>query len=90
MKEWRAYCRSKGKMPHPMHLKVPTASVFSTFHSCQKAGINGEDPDVGPVPGKDYSAWMDDGEDEIIWPSDDSLLSEYMMEPDLSVGGNGS
>ncbi|KAK1578307.1 hypothetical protein Q3G72_029229 [Acer saccharum] len=52
MKEWCAYCRSKGKMPHPMHLEVFTASAFSTFYACQKAGINGEDPDVGSVPGK--------------------------------------
>ncbi|KAK1575584.1 hypothetical protein Q3G72_006686 [Acer saccharum] len=83
MKEWRAYCRSKGKIPHLMHLEVPTARTFSTFHACQKAGINGEDPDVGPMPGREYSAWMDVEEDEIVWPSNDSLLDEYVIEPNL-------
>ena len=91
MKEWRAYCRSKGKAPHPMHLEVPTADSFSTFHTCEKAGIDGENPDLGPVPGIDYSAWMDDEEKNvIIWPSKYSLLSEYVMEPDPSVGGSSS
>ncbi|KAK0605845.1 hypothetical protein LWI29_031298 [Acer saccharum] len=56
MREWRAYCRSKGKTPHPMHLEVPTAESFSTFYACEKAGINNERPDLGPVQGTDYSA----------------------------------
>ena len=46
---------------------------------------------TGPVPGTDYSAWMvDEEEDAIVWPSDDSLLSEYVMEPDPDVGGSSS
>ena len=91
MREWRAYCRSKGKTPHPMHLEVPTAESFSTFYACEKAGINNERPDLGPVPGTDYSAWMDDNEEDVIlWPSDDSLLSEYVMELDPDVGGSSS
>lgn len=90
MKQWRAYCRSKGKLPHPMHLEVPTADSFSTFYAAQKAGIDGENPDVGPTPGIDYSDWMDDEEDVIVWPTDDSLLSEYVMEPDPDVGGSSS
>ncbi|KAK0603152.1 hypothetical protein LWI29_001916 [Acer saccharum] len=90
MKEWRAYCRSKGKTPHPMHLEVPTAESFSTFYASERAGFNNERPDLGPVPGTDYSHWMDDEEDVIVWPSDDSLLSEYVMEPDLDVGGSSS
>ncbi|KAK1555412.1 hypothetical protein Q3G72_026018 [Acer saccharum] len=55
-------------------LRVPITSAFSTYHACQKAGIDGEDPNVGLMPGKDYSAWMDDEENEIVWPSDDSFL----------------
>ncbi|KAK0604463.1 hypothetical protein LWI29_015902 [Acer saccharum] len=55
MKEWRAYCKSKGKAPHPMHLEVPTTESFSTFYACEKAGINNERPNLGPVPGTDYS-----------------------------------
>ena len=90
MKEWRAYCKSKGKTPHPIHLEVPTAESFSTFYACERAGINNERPDLGPVPGTDYSYWMDDKEDVIVWPSDDSLLSEYVMEPDPDVGGSSS
>ncbi|KAK0578741.1 hypothetical protein LWI29_015512 [Acer saccharum] len=90
MKEWRAYCKSKGKTPHPMHLEVPTAESFSTFYACERAGFNNERPDLGPVPGTDYSYWMDDKEDVIVWPSDDSLLSEYVMEPDPDVGGSSS
>ncbi|KAK1582979.1 hypothetical protein Q3G72_019935 [Acer saccharum] len=90
MKEWRAYCKSKGKTPHPMHLEVPTAESFSTFYACEWAGFNNERPDLGPVPGTDYSYWMDDEEDVIVWPSDDSLLSEYVMEPDPDVGGSSS
>ncbi|KAK0601389.1 hypothetical protein LWI29_023790 [Acer saccharum] len=89
MREWRAYYRSKGKTPHPMHLEVPTTESFSTFYACEKAGINNERPDLGPVPGTDYSAWMDDNEEDVIvWPLDDSLLSEYVMEPDPDVGGS--
>ena len=34
MKVWRAYCRSKGKALHPMHLEMPTKSALSTFHAC--------------------------------------------------------
>ncbi|KAK0578480.1 hypothetical protein LWI29_011102 [Acer saccharum] len=90
MKEWRAYCRSKGKTPHPMHLEVPTAESFSTFYASERASFSNEIPDLGPVPGTDYSSWMDDEEDVIIWPSDDSLLSEYVMEPDPDVGRSGS
>ena len=90
MKVRHAYCRSKGKAPHPMHLEMPTESAFSTFHACQKAGIDGEEPDVGPVPGKDYSAWMDDADDEIVWPFDASLLSEYDMVPEPSLAGGSS
>jgi hypothetical protein len=91
MREWRAYCRSKGKAPHPMHLEVPSADSFSTFYACEKAGIDNETPDLGPVPGVDYADWMvDEEEDVIIWPSDDSLLSEYVMEPDPDVGGSSS
>ena len=66
MKVWHAYCRSKGKALHPMHLEMPTERALSTFHACQKAGIDGEEPDVGPVPGRDYSTWMDDVEDVIV------------------------
>ncbi|KAK0596867.1 hypothetical protein LWI29_019769 [Acer saccharum] len=90
MKEWRAYCRSKGKTPHPMHLEVPTAESFSTFYASERASFSNEIPDLGPVPGTDYSHWMDDEEDVIIWPSDDSLLSEYVMEPDPDVGRSSS
>ncbi|KAK0595259.1 hypothetical protein LWI29_005023 [Acer saccharum] len=91
MREWRAYCRSKGKTPHPMHLEVPTAESFSTFYAYEKAGINNKRPDLGPVLGTDYSAWMDDNEEDVIvWPSDDSLLSEYVMEPDPDVGRSSS
>ncbi|KAK1575900.1 hypothetical protein Q3G72_009348 [Acer saccharum] len=91
MKEWQAYCQSKGKAPYPMHLEVPTADSFSTFHACEKVGIDGENPDLGLVPGTDYSAWMDDEEEDVIvWPSDDSRLSEYVIEPDPSVGGSSS
>ncbi|KAK0574245.1 hypothetical protein LWI29_020337 [Acer saccharum] len=90
MKEWRAYCRSKGKTPHPMHLEVPTAESFSTFYASERASFSNEIPDLGPVPGTDYSSWMDDEEDVIIWPSDDSLLSEYVMEPDPDVGRSSS
>ncbi|KAK0570577.1 hypothetical protein LWI29_003400 [Acer saccharum] len=90
MKEWRAYCRSKGKTPHPMHLEVPTAESFSTFYASERASFNNEIPDLGPVPGTDYSPWMDDEEDVIVWPSDDSLLSEYVMEPDPDVGRSSS
>ena len=74
-----------------MHLEVPTAESFSTFYACEKAGINIERPDLGPIPGTDYSAWMDNKEEDVIvWPSDDSLLSEYVMEPDPDVGGSSS
>ncbi|KAK0586984.1 hypothetical protein LWI29_015697 [Acer saccharum] len=90
MKEWRAYCRSKGKTPHPMHLEVPTAESFSTFYASERVSFNNEIPDLGPVPGTDYSHWMDDEEDVIVWPSDDSLLSEYVMEPDPDVGRSSS
>ena len=90
MKEWRAYFRSKGKTPHPMHLEVPTAESFSTFYASERAGFNNEIPDLGLVPGTDYSHWMDDEEDVIVWPSDDSLLSEYVMEPDPDVGRSSS
>ena len=68
-----------------MHLEMPTESALSTFHACQKAGIDDEEPDVGPVPGRDYKAWMDDVEDVIVWPSDESLLSEYDMVPKPSL-----
>ncbi|KAK0606502.1 hypothetical protein LWI29_038413 [Acer saccharum] len=70
MKEWRAYCRSKGKTPHPMHLEVPTTESFSTFYACERAGFNNERPDLGPVPGTDYNYWMDDEKDVIVWPSE--------------------
>ena len=90
MREWRAYYRSKGKMPHPMHLEVPIERAFSTFYACQKAGINCEEPNVEPVARKDYSPWMDDEVDEIIWPFVESLLSEYEMVPDPSIGGSSS
>ena len=71
-----------------MHLEMPIESTISTFHACQKDGIDGEEADVGPVPGRDYSTWMDDVEDVIVWPSDESLLSEYDMvsEPSLIRG----
>ena len=90
MKVWRAYCHSKGKAPHPMHLEMPTESAFSTFHACQNAGINGKEPNVGPMPGRDYSAWMDDAEDEIVWPSNASFLNEYdmVLEPSLAVSSS--
>ena len=74
-----------------MHLEVPTTNSFFTFYACEKAGIDNEKPDLGPVPGTDYSAWVDDEEEDVIvWPSDDSLLSEYVMEPDPSVDGSSS
>ena len=74
-----------------MHLEVPTAESFSTFYACEKAGIDNEQPDLGPVPGTDYSAWMvDEEEDAIVWPSNDSLLSEYVMEPDPDADGSSS
>ena len=49
-----------------MHLEVPTADSFSTFHACEKAGIDGENLDLGPVPGTDYNAWMHDEEEDVI------------------------
>ena len=48
-----------------MHWKVPTENVFFAFYACQKVGINGENPNVGLVPRKDYGAWKDDEDDEI-------------------------
>ena len=91
LREWRAYCKSKGKAPHPMHLEVPSTDSFSTFYACEKAGIDNETPDLGPVPRVDYTDWMvDEEEDVIVWPSDDSLLCEYVMEPDPDIAGSSS
>ncbi|KAK0583650.1 hypothetical protein LWI29_000942 [Acer saccharum] len=47
MKEWQAYCKSKGKMPHPMHLEVPTPSLSLLFIPVSGRGSTMRDPTWG-------------------------------------------
>ena len=60
------------------------------FPRLPEAGIDNEDPNVGPMPRKDYIDWIGDEEPVIVWPSNDSLLDEYVIELDPSVGGSSS
>ena len=57
----------------------------------QDAGIAPpEDNSNGSAPEDLPEGDDEEEEDLIVWPSDDSLLSEYVMEPDPDVGGSSS
>ena len=61
-----------------MHLEVPTKRAFKTYYSGQKRSITsvGVEPDLGPVPGRDYGPFMPTDDEEIIWPSEDEIEDE--------------
>jgi hypothetical protein len=77
-KMWRAHCRFNRTEPHPMHLEVPSKRAFNTYYSGQKGCITGlgVEPDLGPVPGRDYGPFMPADDEEIVWPSDDEIEDE--------------
>ncbi|KAI9181790.1 hypothetical protein LWI28_018634 [Acer negundo] len=77
MREWRAYCLSVRKEPHPMHLKMPSKNAISIIYAANRCDLRGEGPNTGPIFDKDYSLWVKDEIDLITWPSDESLLIEY-------------
>ncbi|KAK0575162.1 hypothetical protein LWI29_034824 [Acer saccharum] len=61
--------------PHPMHLEIPSKRAFNTYYSGQKGSFSGSgaEPDLGPVAGRDYGSFMPDGEEEVVWPSEDEI-----------------
>ncbi|KAK0599949.1 hypothetical protein LWI29_010099 [Acer saccharum] len=48
---------------------------------CDKVGIFGEDPNAGLMPSSDYSQYIVDEPDDIVWPTFDDLLIEYEDDP---------
>ena len=69
-----------------MHLEVPTKRAFNKYYSGQKRSITGlrVEPDLGPVPGRDYGPFMPADDEEIVWPS------EYEIEDEADDGGGPS
>ena len=78
IKRWKAYCRYTRTEPHPMHLEVPTKRAFNTYYSGKKGSLNGsgDEPYLGPVTGQDYGPFMPEGDEEIVWPSEDEVDDE--------------
>ena len=74
-KRWKAHCRYTRTEPHSMHLEVPTKRAFNTYYSGQKGSITGVgiEPDLGPVPDRDYGPFMPTKDEEIVWPSEDEI-----------------
>ena len=84
IKHWKAHCHYTRTNPHPMHLEVLTRRAFNTYYSGPKGSFSGSgvEPDLGPVAGKDYGPFMSDGDEVVVWPSEDEA------EEDDEYGGN--
>ena len=61
-----------------MHLEVPTKHAFNTYYSGQKGSLtsSGDEPVLGPISGRDYGPFMPEGDEEIVWPSEDEIDDE--------------
>ena len=64
IKRWKAHCRYTRTEPHPMHLEVPTKRAFNTYYPGKKGSLtsSGDEPDLGPVSGRDYGPFMPKGD----------------------------
>ena len=78
LKLWKAHCRYTQVEPLPMHLEVPTKRASSTYYSGQKGSLTGSgaEPDLGPVAGRDYTPFMPEGDEDVVWPSEDEASEE--------------
>ncbi|KAK0599642.1 hypothetical protein LWI29_007231 [Acer saccharum] len=54
-----------------LQLHVDNAGSFSG---------SGAEPDVGPVTGRDYRPFIPDGDEEIVWPSEDEIEDDEDSE----------
>jgi hypothetical protein len=75
LKLWKAHCRYTRVDPLPMHLEIPTKRASNTYYSGQKGSFTGSgaEPDLGPVAGRDYTSFMPEGDEEVVWPSEDEV-----------------
>ena len=78
LKLWKAHCRYTQAEPLPMHLEIPTKRAGSTYYSGQKGSFTGSgaEPDLGPVVGRDYTPFMPEGDEDVVWPSEDEVSEE--------------
>ena len=78
IKRWKAHCRYTRTESHPMHLEVPTKHAFNTYYSGRKGSFTGSDnePNLGPVYARDDGSFMPEGDEEIVWPSEDKIDDE--------------
>ncbi|KAK0601718.1 hypothetical protein LWI29_026850 [Acer saccharum] len=81
-KRWKAHCHYNRTEPHPMHLEIPSKRAFNTYYSDQKGSFSGSsvEPDLGPVAGRDYRPFMPDGDEEVIWPSEEEIEDDEDSE----------
>ncbi|KAK0570834.1 hypothetical protein LWI29_007215 [Acer saccharum] len=81
-KRWKAHCRYTRTEPYPMHLEIPSKRAFNTYYSGQKGSFSncGVEPNLGPVAGRDYGPFMPDGDEEIVWPSEDEIEDDKDSE----------
>ena len=82
IKRWKANCRYNRTEPYPMHLEIPSKRAFNTYYSGQKGSFfgSGVEPDLGPVAGRDYEPFMPEGDEEVIWPSEEEIEVEEDSE----------
>ena len=88
IKRWRAHCRYNRTDPHPMHLEIPSKRAFNTYYSGQKGSFSGSgaEPDLGPIAGRDYEPFMPEGDEEVIWPSEEEMEDEEDSEGPPTAG----
>ncbi|KAK0599479.1 hypothetical protein LWI29_005681 [Acer saccharum] len=81
-KRWKAHCHYNRTEPHPMHLEIPSKRAFNTYYSGQKGSFSGSsvEPNLGPVAGRDYRPFMPDGDEEVIWPSEEEIEDDEDSE----------
>ena len=75
IKWWKTHCHYTMTEPHPMHFEVPTKRAFNTYYFSRKGNFTGfsNEPDLGPVFDRDYGSFMPEGDEEIVWPSEDEI-----------------
>jgi DNA-binding transcriptional regulator YiaG len=88
IKRWKAHCRYTGTDPHPMHLEIPSRRALHTYFSGRKGSFSGSgaEPDLGPVAGRDYEPFMPEGDEVVVWPSEDEIGDDD--EDNVEDGGD--
>ena len=72
-----------------MHLELPSESSLVTFHTDEIVDISGEEVNVGPLPDRDYFAFMTDDPDDIVWSDFGDLTKGYGHDSPSSSGPEG-